>query len=55
LNPGILVKKPGKIPEGHINSWFWERGSLKDDLPLKLPEGTPACLYIISQNLRQQS
>ncbi|CAK0786004.1 hypothetical protein CVIRNUC_009217 [Coccomyxa viridis] len=39
LNPGILVKKPAKIPEGHINSWFWERGSLKDDLPLKLPEG----------------
>jgi hypothetical protein len=39
LNPGILVKKPGKLPEGHINSWFWERGNMRDTLPLKLPGG----------------
>ena len=39
LNPMILVKKGGKLPEGHIQSWFWERGNLKDSLPLKLPAG----------------
>jgi len=37
LNPMILVKKGGKLPGGHIQSWFWERGSLRDSLPLKLP------------------
>ena len=41
LNPMILVKKGGKLPEGHIQSWFWERGNLKDSLPLKLPAGAP--------------
>ena len=39
LNPGILVKKPGKLPEGHINTWFWEKGNMKDTLPTKLPGG----------------
>ena len=39
LNPGILVKKPGKLPEGHINEWFWEKGNMKDTLPVKLPGG----------------
>ena len=39
LNPMILVKKGGKLPEGHIQSWFWERGNLKDSLALKLPAG----------------
>lgn len=39
LNPSILVKKPGKLPEGHINSWFWERGNMRDTLPLKIPGG----------------
>ena len=39
LNPMILVKKGGKLPEGHIQSWFWEKGNLKDCLPLKLPAG----------------
>ncbi|KAK9840748.1 hypothetical protein WJX81_002154 [Elliptochloris bilobata] len=37
LNPMILVKKGGKLPAGHIQSWFWERGNLKDSLSLKLP------------------
>jgi hypothetical protein len=37
LNPMILVKKGGKLPRGHIQSWFWERGNLRDSLPLKLP------------------
>ena len=42
----ILVKKGGKLPEGHIQSWFWERGNLKDSLALKLPAGAPpsACV-----------
>ena len=38
----ILVKKGGKLPEGHIQSWFWERGNLKDSLPLKLPPRAPS-------------
>ena len=45
-----MVKKPAKVPEGHVNSWFWERGSLQDDLPLKLPEGAAggACAFSIA-------
>ena len=41
LNPWIMVKKGGKLPEGHINDWFWEDKSMKDYLATRLPKGTP--------------
>ncbi|CAL8466106.1 g5642 [Coccomyxa elongata] len=37
LNPGILVKKPAKLPDGHINTWFWEKGNMEDTLKSKVP------------------
>jgi hypothetical protein len=39
LNPGILVKKPAKLPDGHINTWFWDKGNMKDTLLTKVPNG----------------
>ena len=42
----ILVKKGGKLPEGHIQSWFWERGNLKDSLTLKLPASTHPSAWV---------
>ncbi|KAK9816577.1 hypothetical protein WJX72_002145 [[Myrmecia] bisecta] len=39
MNPGIMVKKGGSVPPGHINNWFWEKGNtLKEHLSLKLPK-----------------
>lgn len=46
LNPMILVKKGGKLPEGHIQSWFWERGNLKESLALKLPAGAHPSAWV---------
>ena len=39
LNPWIMVKKGGKLPEGHINDWFWEKKSMPDYMASRLPEG----------------
>lgn len=39
LNPGILVKKPAKLPDGHINTWFWEKGNMEETLKTKVPKG----------------
>ena len=39
LAPFIMVKKGGKLPEGNINDWFFERGDLKSSLPGRLPAG----------------
>lgn len=47
----ILVKKGGKLPEGHIQSWFWERGNLKDSLPLKLPPRAPTFILPLGRML----
>jgi broad specificity phosphatase PhoE len=37
LNPWIMVKKGGTLPEGNINNWFWEKGNMRDSLTAKLP------------------
>lgn len=39
LAPFIMVKKGGKLPEGNINDWFFEKGDLKSSLPGRLPPG----------------
>ena len=39
LAPFIMVKKGGKLPEGNINNWFFERGDLKSSLPGRMPTG----------------
>lgn len=38
MNPKMMVKKGGKCPEGHINSWFFEGNGLKDHVSKKLPK-----------------
>ncbi|KAL3136249.1 hypothetical protein ABBQ32_007258 [Trebouxia sp. C0010 RCD-2024] len=38
LNPWIMVKKGGKLPEGHINDWFWEKKSMPDFMASRLPK-----------------
>ena len=40
LAPFIMVKKGGKLPEGNINDWFFEKGDLKSSLPGRMPPGT---------------
>jgi len=39
LAPFIMVKKGGKLPEGNINDWFFEKGDLKSSLPGRMPAG----------------
>ena len=39
LAPFIMVKKGGKLPEGNINNWFFEKGDLRSSLPGRLPAG----------------
>ncbi|DBA67607.1 hypothetical protein WJX79_004788 [Trebouxia sp. C0005] len=38
LNPWIMVKKGGKLPQGHINDWFWEDKDMKDYMATRLPK-----------------
>lgn len=41
-----MVKKGGKCPDGHINSWFFEGNGLKDHVSKKLPKATASKLHI---------
>ena len=47
LNTGILVKKPAKLPDGHINTWFWEKGNMEDTLKAKVPKGAVMPIFSI--------
>lgn len=40
MNPKMMVKKGGKCPDGHINSWFFEGNGLKEHVSKKLPKQT---------------
>lgn len=44
MNPKMMVKKGGKCPEGHINSWFFEGNGLKEHVAKKLPKQTASKL-----------
>ena len=46
LNPWIMVKKGGKLPEGHINDWFWENKDMKGYIASRLPAGLPSLPFI---------
>ena len=45
LAPFIMVKKGGKLPEGNINDWFFEKGDLKSSLPGRMPAGESTCSF----------
>ncbi|KAK9814497.1 hypothetical protein WJX72_006792 [[Myrmecia] bisecta] len=49
LYPRIMVKNGARLPEGHINDWFWERGSMQDSLPPKLPKEVMAKIKLGQQ------
>ena len=46
MNPKMMVKKGGKCPDGHINSWFFEGNGLKEHVSKKLPKATASKLQI---------
>lgn len=53
-----MVKKGGKLPEGHINDWFWEKKDMKDYIASRLPAGLLTCSicslwlsYLLQQNV----
>lgn len=41
-----MVKKGGKLPEGHINDWFWENKDMKGYIASRLPAGLPSLPFI---------
>ena len=41
-----MVKKGGKLPEGHINDWFWENKDMKGYIASRLPTGLPSLTFV---------
>jgi hypothetical protein len=58
LNPRILVRKGGKVPDGHINDWFFLDGDLEGHIKKRFPEGQASLRYtrvpVIADNLAAQ-
>lgn len=50
-----MVKKGGKLPEGHINDWFWENKSMPDYMATRLPKGIQGTLPNLSCACQQRT